>query len=483
MRHAFRYLLTLLVTAAALPVFAADGPVPENTARETGNPTPLDTYVAKPDPAYRFEKISEFRGDGWTGHVLHMTSQRWRSEAEVDRTLWEHWVSIVVPDKVKSKTGILYIGGGRNGSKPPKGGSAILRKVALATNTICASVLMVPNQPLSFTDEDGRKRSEDATIAYTWDKYLRTGDAEWLLRLPMTKSAVRAMDTVQTFCARKEGGRHAIEDFIVLGGSKRGWTTWTTTAVDKRVKACIPIVIDLLNLVPSFVHHWKVYGFWAPAINDYVHMDIMSWMGSEEYGRMLSIVDPYSYRDRLTMPKLLVNAAGDQFFLPTSWQFYLDELKGKTLITYVPNVGHGSGGPDGIESIISFCHHIVTDTPLPAYSWEFPNENTIIVKTASGPAQVRLWQATNPDARDFRVDGAGGEWTATELEAVSGGTYAGRVEKPEKGWTAFLVQIAFKGPGAELLRVSSPVKVIPDIEPFDWEWPETPAGGFLENKK
>jgi PhoPQ-activated pathogenicity-related protein len=28
----------------------------------------------------------------------------------------------------------------------------------------------------------------------------------------------------------------------------KGWTTWTTAAVDKRVFAAIPIVMDLLNL-------------------------------------------------------------------------------------------------------------------------------------------------------------------------------------------------------------------------------------------
>lgn len=35
---------------------------------------------------------------------------------------------------------------------------------------------------------------------------------------------------------------------MVAGASKRGWTTWTTAAVDKRVFAAIPIVMDLLNL-------------------------------------------------------------------------------------------------------------------------------------------------------------------------------------------------------------------------------------------
>ncbi len=38
---------------------------------------------------------------------------------------------------------------------------------------------------------------------------------------------------------------------------------------------------------------------------------------------MLEIIDPYEYRDLLTMPKLVLNSAGDQFFLPDSSQFGL----------------------------------------------------------------------------------------------------------------------------------------------------------------
>lgn len=35
---------------------------------------------------------------------------------------------------------------------------------------------------------------------------------------------------------------------MIAGPSKRGWATWTTMAVDKRVFAAMPIVMDLLNL-------------------------------------------------------------------------------------------------------------------------------------------------------------------------------------------------------------------------------------------
>src|SRR5262249_61272043 len=140
-----------------------------------------------------------------------------------------------------------------------------------------------------------------------WDKFLRTGDSKWPARLPMTKAAVRAMDTVTAFCARTDAGRLTVDRFVVAGGSKRGWTTWTTAAVDKRVVAIIPIVIDMLNIVPSFQHHLAVYGYYAPAVHDYEGMEIMKWQDSPRYRGLMKIERPFEDRERVTMPTFIDN--------------------------------------------------------------------------------------------------------------------------------------------------------------------------------
>ena len=166
--------------------------------------------------------------------------------------------------------------------------------LARDTGTVITELRMVPNQPIVFIDDPARKpRIEDDFIAYTWDKFLRTGDEKWPARLPMTKSAVRAMDAVTAFAASAEGGGAKVARFVVAGGSKRGWTTWTTAAVDKRVVAIVPIVIDMLNIEPSFMHHWRAYGAWSDAVDDYVEHGIMDWIGTPQFQALMKIEEPY----------------------------------------------------------------------------------------------------------------------------------------------------------------------------------------------
>lgn len=310
----------LLITLTAFTALA-QAPAPAN------GQTALDKYVAAPDPTYKYELVSKTPGKGYTTYIIKMTSQTWRSTSEVDRSVWWHWMIMVKPDEVKTSKSLLYISGGNNNSPAPKGADQAVIQIAMATKSVVTELRMIPNQPLTFSD-DKKPRVEDEYIAYTWDKFLKTGDESWPARLPMTKAAVRAMDTVIAFCGSDDGGNTKIDSFVVTGGSKRGWTTWTTAAVDKRVVAIVPLVIDMLNVIPSFQHHFAVYGYYAPAVGDYEEMGIMSQQNSPRYRELMKLVEPYEYRQRLTMPKFIINATGDQFFLPDSWRFYFNDLPG-----------------------------------------------------------------------------------------------------------------------------------------------------------
>src|SRR5262249_45467053 len=167
--------------------------------------TALDRYIAALDLNYHYQLLNTFVADTHTAYLLEVTSQQWRTAEEVDRPIWKHWLTIVRPEQVATTTSPLIISGGSNEKPPPQQIDPVLTQIALATNSVVSEIRMVPNQPLVFAG-DGSKRTEDAITAYTWERFLTTGDDTWPLRLPMTKSVVRAMDTITSFCASREGG-------------------------------------------------------------------------------------------------------------------------------------------------------------------------------------------------------------------------------------------------------------------------------------
>lgn len=446
-----------------------------------------------------------------------------------DSAQWQHYLTVVEPAATKANTGLLFINGGGNSSSPPTPANvdSTLLKVAAASESIVADLKQVPNQSLEFTPEAGlRTRSEDEIIAYTLDKFLnefsvhvptaeldapelpllaknalQTMDAAnetytWPLLLPMVKSAVRAMDAVQDMYrgeryprvlrARDHGTTSPsdpVQDFFVTGGSKRGWTTWLTAAYERgpdgsnRVKAIAPIVIDVLNMDRQMEHHFAAYGYWAPAIYPYAQEKVFERFNQAhpQYNAgqfLLKIIDPYEYRCRLDLPKYLMNSTGDQFFLPDAAQWYFDRLDGEKYLNYVPNSDHSLDGylnvedPDSaVSGLLSFYVSVLKNTQRPRFSWTFDSDGAITVQTITAPQEVSLWQAYNPDARDFRRDATGIVWTKQTLTAQSGGRYRGAVTVPEQGYRAFFIQLKFRNdatPGGLYPFIfTTPIRILP----------------------
>lgn len=455
-RSFFRAGLTGLACALMVPV---GGLRAEETA--------LDRYVKKPDNTYAWKVVNKVEAAGTTQFVVELVSQTWRNSAEVNRPVWKHWLVITKPNNAKSDTAFLFISGGanRDSDKPPTGADGRTLAIAKATGGVTAELKMVPNQTLQFLG-DGVNRTEDDLIGFTWDQYLKTGDETWPARLPMTKSAVRAMDCMQELLASDEGGKLKLEKFVVSGGSKRGWTTWTTAAVDKRVVAIIPAVIDVLNLRDCMRNHLWSFGFYTHSVGDYVRHNIMQRMDDPRIEKLYEIEDPWSYRDRLTMPKYIVNSAGDQFFCPDSSQFYFNGLPGEKHLRYVPNTDHSLRDSDATECLAAFYHTVQNGNQRPQYSWSFEGDNSIKVVCATKPKEVKLWKATNPKARDFRLEKIGKAYTSVKLEDQGGGVYVGKVEKPAEGWTAYFVEMTFPSGLPLPLKVTSGCRIIPEILPF-----------------
>ncbi len=428
--------------------------------------TPLDDYIAKPDASYTYSLVQTLDSPFGKVYVLDMKSQTWRTEKEVNRTLWQHWVSIYVPNDATSSTALLFINGGSNKNTAPPKPDLMLGQIAVQSKTVLVDLKQVPNEPLTFADDPGNERSEDAIIAYTFDKFLKTQDPTWPLLLPMVKSAVRAMDTAQDHVKKATGGKIELKDFVVTGGSKRGWTTWLTGAVDKRVRAIAPIVIDVLNMGPQMQHHFAAYGFYSQAIGDYEQMKVLNRMDSQGGSNIRNFVDPYEYRDRYTMPKFIINSSGDQYFLCDSAQFYYKDLPADKHLLYCANTNHGLNGSNAEKALVAWYTAILTGRELPSFTWDAGEPGHMVVNVKTKPAQVMLWTATNPTARDFRLETIGKAWQSAPLTGNDKSVYDARVKAPEKGWTAYFVELQFDSGMATPYRFSTEVRVVPDTLPF-----------------
>ncbi len=411
----------------------------------------LTDYVLRPDASYEYAVHSILPGPGFRAYVVRMTSQTWHG------FVWEHWLTIVKPDEVFfPDTALLLVDGGSKNRPAPTSVDDELLVIADATRSVVAMVSQVPSEPLVFGNDP--PRTEDEIIAYTYDKFLADGDATWPLLCPMAKSAVRAMDTVQSV-AESEFGQE-IGEFVVTGASKRGWTTWLTAATgDPRVVAIAPMVIDMLNLVPQMQQQFDSYGEYSSMIDDYTELNLQDRMTAPEGAELRAIVDPWEYRDQLTLPKLILLGTNDPYWTVDAANLYFFDLLGENHLHYEANGGHDLG-PGALPALGSFYLSVLTGEPRPDYSWTVEPDGTFEVQTNDLPESVLLWTANSSD-RDFRD-----ELWSSEVLTGTGGVYAGQVSEPSSGWTAFYVELFYTTNPGGPYGLSTTMTVIPDTFPY-----------------
>ena len=227
-----------------------------------------------------------------------------------------------------------------------------------------------------------------------------------------------------------------------------------------------PIVFDVLNMEASIRHHFAAYGHFSQAVADFTLHGILPRLGEPEVDALLQVADPYQYRRRVSVPKLILNAVGDEFFLPDSSQFYWDELRGENYLRYVPNANHSMYGTDVFDSVVAFHWLMVNDRRPPRFSWTRRADGTLQVLPVDQPESVLLWQATNPEARDFRLAILGPAFVSTPIEPDERGLYAARVLPPERGWTAWFLELTYDVGAPKPLKLTTDVVVTPDVLPF-----------------
>jgi PhoPQ-activated pathogenicity-related protein len=394
-------------------------------------PTALQDYVAAKDDAFAWEIVKTERSNGFLMYDIDLTTQVWQG------ITWKHALTVFVPPDVQhNETVLLFIMGGRSGDRPNDGELAMGHTLATAARMPVAFLHQVPNQPLLGD------RKEDDLISETFLRCLDTKDASWPLLFPMVKSAVRAMDALQEIAVQKHESK--VKRFVVTGASKRGWTTWLAAVADSRIAGIAPIVIDTLNLRSQMRHQKDTWGAYSEQIADYSTKGLIDIMEEQPEIPLWRWVDPYTYRNTLALPKLIINGTNDRYWVIDAMNLYWDDLIGEKHVLYVPNAGHSlDGGREAaLTTLAVFAQHTATQTPMPDFSWKHDDDGgrmRLVVWSTQQPTVVRLWSAHSED-RDFRPD----RWEATLVPADNHGDYVARVERPTSGHVAFFAEATYE---------------------------------------
>jgi PhoPQ-activated pathogenicity-related protein len=404
-------------------------------------------FVQKPEPKFAWKLNGKTESSLGTVYDLHLISQEWHG------LVWEHQLQVYqAKDTAPAATMLLWNTGGKANPDNVAFGLDLARKIGAPV----AFLYGIPNQPLF----GGKK--EDGLIAETFVRYLDTGDDTWPLLFPMAKSVIKAMDALEAFT--REQWKQPVKNFVIAGASKRGWTTWLTGASDPRVKAIAPLVIDTLDMQNQMDHQKRSFGAYSEQIKDYTERHLVPIPKTEAAQKLWRMVDPYSYRERVKMPKLIICGNNDPYWTVDALNLYWDGLKGDKWITYVPNAGHNLEQKDdkgrsdrsrAVDSLAAFVKQQVRDKPLPRLQWKHDDQDgklRLTIDAQPAPKAARLWVADAP-THDFRQ----ARWY--EKPAVIQGTrITGTIAPPEEGCRTFYAELDYEIDGL-VYHLSTQVRV------------------------
>ena len=180
-------------------------------------------------------------------------------------------------------------------------------------------------------------------------------------------------------------------------------------------------------------------------IRDYAALDLPTRLKTERGQELLAMVDPFSYRQRLTRPKMILLSTNDRYWPLDALNLYWSELPAPKQVLYVPNQGHGLRDAERVIGSVSAVHrYAAAGKPMPETTWSFassPEELKVQVKADREARKVLVWSAQSP-TKDFRE----AHWTARQCTKAGDG-YACSAARGAEGYTAVFAETSFQDEG------------------------------------
>ena len=450
----------------------------------------------------------------------HVTKLEYSFDSQVwpktgfDQKTWHHTVNIYVPDEIKNTSALLWINGGTNTNTKDGKSSVYVNydldfiKISSLTQSIVIDLQDIPNQYLTL---DNKELAEDALTAYTSTKFIQDPMTYkyYPAYLPMVKAVIETLDNVQKINFAQVNNSKSIinknlivNDFILSGLSKRGLTTWLAALQDDRIKAIIPVAIDILNTEQIIMHIFNSYQSWPQALHDYSEQNMLQNLNNSHTKDLMYIIDPYQYITchgcskslesiydrRASVDKYIILSSGDDFFVPDSLKFYFHDVPGKKYLTFIPNSYHYVDKTILSNIILSYVYiinnphakeHITIPTQTSKIKKNITGENKydLIVSTDTKPKAITLYTAHNPKQRDFRL-AMGIKYQSTPISIDKYNRYKRKkdkryvytvnINKPESGWQASFVELEYELHQNKIipnLKLTTPVEILPTNYP------------------
>jgi PhoPQ-activated pathogenicity-related protein len=316
---------------------------------------------------------------------ISFQSQTWRSLP------WRHELIVKTPSVLKrTDFVVMSLTGGQGGDSHHEGA----QHFADALGVRAVVLTQVPNQPLF-----GGK-TEDVLLSFTLNEYRQSGDRTWPLLFPMVSSVVKGIDVLQETLGERN------LKVVLIGASKRGWTTYLSAAVDRRIVGMVPAVFEMISMQKQIALARSRYGQDSEKLRPYTALGLTDALLEPRVAQLVTWLDPHSYAERYTIPKLVLLGANDPYRVVDSVRAYWNALPEPKLLRILPNVGHGVlAEEEAREAIVSFVQMLMSNRKAPQTRWNFSAASggkALVSGVSSAPlAQCRLWRAVSPSP-DFR---------------------------------------------------------------------------------
>jgi PhoPQ-activated pathogenicity-related protein len=199
----------------------------------------------------------------------------------------------------------------------------------------------------------------------------------------------------------------------------------------------------------------QAWGAPSEEIRPYTDLGLDRILASPAGAQLRAIVDPYSYRAKLTVPKLVILATNDEYFPPDSANLYFDGLREPKHLLYLPNEPHSVEDYEPVVRSLRALHEASGGgEPLPRIEWEHRAADgalALCLRTEPAARSLRVWRAISDD-RDLRD----AEWQPAGHSRLPAARFV--LAEPARGYVGLVGEASF-GRGLRAFTLSTSLAV------------------------